>query len=420
LTLLVLGMIDTWARFCLTDLRYQRRLGEQRVFFGEEIPLSISVENAKLLPLPWLETEDTVPRVLTIKGQELRGGLLSNTVALECLFSPRWYERVTRRYTVQCHARGVHTFGPTKLRSGDIFGFVSREILLSNRQYLLVYPLVVPLTRFGLPARHPFGEQRAPRRLLEDPSRVIGVRDYAYGDSLRRVHWKATARTMQLQSKVYEATTTHALVIFLNVMARLDAYYGIHPELQELAICAAASVTNWAIDSDYAVGLYANTIMFMPDEMPSLSLEQDPAERPNVEVAVSAQLERRRIRLPASSSQEQRQRIMEVLARIQTYFGTNIEEIIQAERNHLPAGSTVVVITGTMSEMLIDTLARMQRSGHAVTILFVGDTPAPLRLAGISVYHLGGEETWRRLEASYSGRAEERPEEVESVQEFRL
>src|SRR5205823_4807154 len=137
-------------------------------------------------------------------------------------------------------------------------------------------------------------------------SRVIGVRDYAYGDSLSRVHWKATARTMQLQSKVYEATTTHTLVIFLNVIARLDAYYGIHPELQELAICAAASVTNWAIDSDYAVGLYANTIMFMPDEMPSLSLEQDPTERPNVEVAVSAQLERRRIHLPASSSQEQR------------------------------------------------------------------------------------------------------------------
>jgi uncharacterized protein (DUF58 family) len=410
--LLVFGMIDTWARYCLTDLHYQRRLGEQRVFFGEEIPLSVTVENAKLLPLPWLETEDTVPRVLTIKGQELRGGLLSNTVALECLFSPRWYERVTRRYTVQCHTRGVHTFGPTKLRSGDIFGFISREILLSNRQYLLVYPLVVPLTRFGLPARHPFGEQRAPRRLLEDPSRVIGIRDYTYGDSLRRVHWKATARTMQLQSKVYEATTTHTLVIFLNVIARLDTYYGIHPELQELAICAAASATNWALDQGYAAGLYANSIMFMPDETPSLSHEQAPTEPLNLDVAISAQLERRRIRLPASSSEKQRQRIMEVLARIQTYFGTNIEEIIQTERNHLPAGSTVVVITSTMSEALLDILARVRRSGHAVTILFIGDTAAPNRLAGITIYPLGGEEIWRGLEAAYSGRSDETAKEA--------
>ena len=83
--------------------------------------------------------------------------------------------------------------------SGDVFGFFSKEDTFTNWQYLLVYPLVVPLTRFSLPARHPFGDRRAPRRLLEDPARVIGVRDYAYGDSLRCVHWKATARTMQLQ-----------------------------------------------------------------------------------------------------------------------------------------------------------------------------------------------------------------------------
>ena len=111
---------------------------------------------------------------------------------------------------------------------------------------------------------------------------------------------------------------------------------------------------------------------------------------------------------------------MEVLARIQTYFGTNIEEIIQAERSHLPAGSTVVVITSTMSEMLIDTLARMRRRGHAVTILFIGDTPAPVKLAGITIYHLGGEETWRELEVAYSGRAHETSKEIESVPAFRL
>jgi uncharacterized protein (DUF58 family) len=417
LALLVLAMTDIWANYCLTNLRYQRRLGEKRAFFGEEVSLSISLENAKLLPLPWLEAEDTMPRALTIKGQELRGGLLSNTIALECLFSPRWYERVTRRYTVQCHARGVHTFGPTKLRSGDVFGFISREILLSNRQYLLVYPLVVPLSSFGLPARHPFGEQRAPRRFLEDPSRVIGVRDYAYGDSLRRVHWKATARAMQLQSKVYEATTTHTLVLFLNVISRLDAYYGIHPELQELAICVTASVTNWAMDQGFAVGLYANTIMFMPDEIQASLFEQERTERPDLEAVVSAQLERRRIHLPASSSEEQRKRIMEVLARIQTYFGTNIEDIIQAERTHLPIGSTVVVITSTMSEALLDTLARVRRSGHAATILFVGDTPAPARLAGVPIYYIGGEETWKRLEAAYSGRP---AQTGESVPDFRL
>src|SRR5438105_1749502 len=265
LAFVIISAIDIWSMYCLHDLRYSRQFSEQRALYGEQITLSLSVENAKLLPLPWLEIEDTVPRVLTFTGQHLRISLSSNSMVLENLFSPRWYERVTRHYAVRCTARGVHTFGPTILRSGDVFGFIDREVSLSNRQYLLVYPLVIPLTRFGLPARHPFGDYRAPRRLLEDPSRVIGVRDYMYGDELRRVHWKATARTMQLQSKVYDATTTYTMVLFLNVVTQLDVYYGIHPELQELAICATASVGDWALNQGYAVGLYANTIMYMPE-----------------------------------------------------------------------------------------------------------------------------------------------------------
>jgi uncharacterized protein (DUF58 family) len=400
---LVLLATDTWAKYCLQDLRYQRQFSEQRVLFGEEITLSLSVENAKLLPLPWLEIEDSVPRTLTFTGPQLRVGTASNMVVLESLFSLRWYERVTRPYTVLCNARGVHTFGPTVVRSGDVFGFLDRQESLSNRQYLLVYPLVVPITRFGLPSRHPFGDNRAPRRLLEDPSRVIGVRDYMYGDDLRRVHWKATARMMQLQSKVYQPTTTYTLVLFLNVVSQLDAWYGIRPELQELAICATASVANWALNEGFAVGLYANTMMYMPEMgmLPPTHQEGEEKEQA-LEAVVADQLKRRRIHLPPASNEEQRKRIMEVLARIQSYFGSSIEDLIQVERVRLPAGATVVVVTSTVSDPLLDSLARVKQSGHAVTILYIGDAPLAARLAGVTVYHMGGEETWKELHAGFS------------------
>ena len=400
---LVLLATDTWAKYCLQDLRYQRQFSEQRVLFGEEITLSLSVENAKLLPLPWLEIEDSVPRTLTFTGRQLRVSTTSNMVVLESLFSLRWYERVTRPYTVLCNARGVHTFGPTVVRSGDVFGFLNRQESLSNRQYLLVYPLVVPITRFGLPSRHPFGDNRAPRRLLEDPSRVIGVRDYMYGDDLRRIHWKATARMMQLQSKVYQPTTTYTLVLFLNVVSQLDAWYGVRPELQELAICATASVADWALNEGFAVGLYANTMMYMPEMgmLPPIHQEGEEKEQA-LEAVVADQLKRRRIHLPPASNEEQRKRIMEVLARIQSYFGSSIEDLIQVERVRLPAGATVVVVTSTVSDPLLDSLARVKQSGHAVTILYVGDAPLAAKLAGVTVHHMGGEETWKELHAGFS------------------
>jgi uncharacterized protein (DUF58 family) len=417
LILIVTGTAEIWGRYCLQDLDYKREFSEKRVLFGEEITLSLSVENAKLLPLPWLETEDSVPSALVYPDRHMRISIRSNSAVFENLFSTLPYERVTRRYTIQCIARGVHTFGPTVLRSGDVFGFLNREVSLPNWQYLLVYPMIVPLTRFGLPARHPFGDYRAPRRLLEDPSRVIGVRDYSYGDDLRRIHWKATARTMQLQSKVYEPTTTFTLVIFLNVVSQLDAYYGINPELQELSICAAASVADWALNQGFAVGLYANTIMYMPEV--GLSADEDwEKESPqnvtqgaqedkregqqqagdnSLRTVLEEQMKRRRIHLPPASNEEQRKRIMEVLARVQSYFGSSIEDVIQTERTRLPAGATVVVITSTIGELLLDSLTRMRQSGHAITVLYAGDTPLPMKLAGATVYHIGGEETWKEL-----------------------
>ena len=410
---LVLAMVDIWSIYCLRDVAYKRFLSEKRVLYGEEITLSLTLENTKILPLPWIEIQDVVPRALPIKDQSIHTAGVGNSFTLDSLFNLRWYDRVTRRYTVQCHARGVHTFGPTTLRSGDIFGFADREADISNRQFVLVYPMVVPITSFNLPARYPFGDRRAPRRLLEDPSRVVGVREYVYGDSMRRVDWKATARTMQMQSKIYEATTTHTIVLFLNAAARNDEYYGIHPELQELSICAAASVTEWAVNQGHGVGLYANSVMYMPDDEIHFAdtLSDDSQEEAQQEI--SRQRQRRRIRIPASSNEAQRQRIMETLARVQPYFGTSIEDVLQAERTHLPTGATVVVITTTISDRLVDVLARVRQGGHAISILFVGNSPFPIKVAGVTVYSIGGEETWRQFEATYSSSHEDAKQERE-------
>ena len=120
------------------------------------------------------------------------------------------------------------------------------------------------------------------------------------------------------------------------------------------------------------------------------------------EVLLADQLNRRRIHLPPASNEEQRKRIMEVLARVQSYFGSSIEELIQIERTRLPAGATVVVATSTVSDPLLDALVRVKRSGHAVTILHVGDSLLPMTLGGVAFYHIGGEETWKDLLANNS------------------
>src|SRR5436853_273475 len=79
LVLVIIGITDIWATFCTRQLRNQRQFSEHRVLFGEHVMLSLSVENATLLPLPWLEIEDTVPRALPMTGQQARVSNIADT-----------------------------------------------------------------------------------------------------------------------------------------------------------------------------------------------------------------------------------------------------------------------------------------------------------------------------------------------------
>ena len=72
-------------------------------------------------------------------------------------------------------SRPAHGLGPAHVESGDLFGFFSSEKSFSSRDYLLVYPTVVPLADLGFPASRPLGDVGGGNRMFEDASRPFGV-----------------------------------------------------------------------------------------------------------------------------------------------------------------------------------------------------------------------------------------------------
>jgi uncharacterized protein (DUF58 family) len=403
---LAMGAIpELWYRFCFAGLVYQRHMSERRVFFGETVTLRLSVENRKLLPLPWLEVEDEFPEPLTLQGGRLEPHFKPRRMLLVNALSLWWYQRVTRRYQVQCAARGVFTFGPLTLRSGDPFGLLTREQRLEQEDTLLVYPPILPIERFGLPSHHPFGERRAPRRLLEDPTRVVGVREWQPEDDLRRVHWKATARAMRLQSKVYEPTTTYALALFVNVNTFANPVLGVNAPLFELVVAAAASVAAWANEQGYAVGLFSNGMQALDEAEQSVS--SDEAER------VAQARQAMQVRLPPTSRPEQLPRVLEALARLIPYFGSPLEEKLAAEQSFLPIGTTIVLVSAAaaVTPALVMTLLQARTRGHAVALLLTGETA--FEVPGVPSYRLGNEEVWHALVAYATQRGSSQDAEAE-------
>jgi uncharacterized protein (DUF58 family) len=368
--LVAAGLSRLWERHCLTGVEYRRSLSRHQVPYGEAIQLEVEIANRKLLPLSWLEVEDEIPRELlpdrgrTYGSHKPGRSLLANLVAL------RPYEWVRRRYTIHCLARGEYSFGPVRLRSGDLFGFASAERTVELADSVVVFPRVVPLPELGLPARQPLGDLRAQSWIFEDPSRIAGAREYRPGDSLRRIHWPASARTQRLQSAVYEATTSHKLMIFLNVSTTEMAWsYGYDPDILELGITTAASIADWGLQRGYQVGLFANGFHW----------------RRQGEVMVDV-----------GCDADQLKRILLCLGRLQPISRGSFEDLLARHSGRLAYGATVVAVTSAVFPPAGSALRLLRARGHAVTVVLTGRLGVGASLPWVAVRRVGPPEAWKQ------------------------
>jgi hypothetical protein len=74
---------------------------------------------------------------------------------------------------------------------------------------IIVYPRPLPVHKIEHLFHQGSGEAARPLALFENVSLPAGNRDYAYGDSFHKLHWKATAKTGTLQTKVFEKTVVY-------------------------------------------------------------------------------------------------------------------------------------------------------------------------------------------------------------------
>lgn len=372
IVLLSAGASYLWDRYCLARVEYRRSFTPRRAFYGETLTFTMEVTNRKPLPLAWLEVIDELPVELELLKGRVIPSIRQRRQHLVNLFSVRWYERVRRHFTVRCTARGYFPLGPARLRSGDIFGFTVRGADIDRTDYLLVYPKVVPLSVLGFPARHPLGDLTSRQPLLDDPTRIVGARNYEPTDPIRRIHWKASAKAGELRSKLYEATTSHRFAIFLNLdtLGKYAEYRGFVRALLELNILTAASIAGWAIDEGHLTGLYANG--YLPQGL-------------------------RWIRIPPSSGSAHLATMLEALAKVFPTPVMPVGDLMQLEATGLPWGTTAVVVTAVADPPLAAGLARLREAGHGTSVVLVGDE-ADARDLPAPYFRVSAELGWKALE----------------------
>ncbi|WP_109212174.1 MULTISPECIES: DUF58 domain-containing protein [Microbacterium] len=220
---------------------------------GGEARVSVRVEVRTALPTAPGTWQDTLPKGLRGKaegafpalGSGLRGGERGGVRSIDLV------------YSVIGTRRGVHPIGPLTVRSSDPFGLARRTVVFHHRTAVTVAPAVVDLAPLIDYAGATGGMLHTTTDQLGQGADNLVARPYAPGDSMRRIHWRATAHRDELMVRQEEQESTPEATVVLDRAALRWAPEalrapGVDPGF-EAGVSACVSAVSRLVHDGYAV-----------------------------------------------------------------------------------------------------------------------------------------------------------------------
>jgi uncharacterized protein (DUF58 family) len=366
LSVLLLSRVFT--RVWTSGIEARRFSADQALEIGESIEVKVAARNAGRLAIPWLLLEDYLPRAaLTESPHHIKAEGARLAVARLAPGETKMFS-----YRVQFLMRGYYQLGPLLVETGDVFGLHRRFRVMTEPSFAQVPPRIVALEGYNLSSRRPIGEIRLAHRLFEDPTRLAGVRPYQKGDPLNRIHWRATARTGQLQSRAYESSCVAGATFVLDFHAR--SYAGPAAVASaELAAVAVASLAHAVCLMGQQMGLVSNG-RDAADRIREEGWRSDFLTRHDAQARAAGPQKNTRLRpvvLEAAKGESQLAEILAVLARLEHTDGLDFADMIREAASRISRDTTVVAVLGAVTPQIAVALGDVARRGLLVTAIVV-------------------------------------------------
>ncbi|OUM85750.1 MAG: hypothetical protein BAA01_06350 [Bacillus thermozeamaize] len=310
---------------------------------GDTLRVQLKLRRRFPMPFLWIKVEQELPR------------RLQAVCSPEMMFRLPWFQRtLTFAYELSPLPRGQFVLGEVRVTTGDLFGLLHRQIRLHVREELVVYPRYQLLRGWAAGAgEHQAVRTPVPHRNLrqQESTLVAGIRDWQPGDRLNQIHWKQSARTTGLKSKLPERQGKGPVLIFLDLYRHSYSEASLH--LLERGIELALSLAYAAVSSGQSVGLVAEG--------------------------------RHRVRLTPKADQRQLQQICRYLAVEEAVGEMNLPSLIRQQLPQRTGGQQMVIISPRLDKALVE----LVRQGVQVQ-----------RATSIQVFWLTESETERAQEAA--------------------
>jgi uncharacterized protein (DUF58 family) len=163
-------------------------------------------------------------------------------------------------YLITGVRRGVWPIGPLLLRTVDPFGLAQREQAFGETRTVTVVPEVFTLSSLAVRVGAAGGTAQTSSSRLGQGSDNLSPRVYVPGDSMRRIHWRATAHRGQLMVRQEEEESSpDALVVLDRSASRWEAQGDSADPAFESAVSLCASAAVHLMQEGYGVDVIDTT-----------------------------------------------------------------------------------------------------------------------------------------------------------------
>ena len=230
---------------CINNLKQIQltRSKIQAVSAGDELTVELKVKNTSKKNKNLIEIIDNIPLELSAKIN----------YKIENLPSEKEVKLVSYIHTKK---RGIYYWHNLQLKTAAPFGLFYSSRYCSIESKAIVYPEVLPLQSCPLidTIGNEEAKQKQSEKLYQNATEGVtkALRQYRYGDAIRLIHWRSSARFGDLQVRELETITGGEEIVIC-----LDNSCDWQPEYFEIAVIAAASMYFYASRQQLEVRLWS-------------------------------------------------------------------------------------------------------------------------------------------------------------------
>jgi len=221
------------------EIRVALELDRERAVEGEIVTITIDLHAG--WPIERLELHVPLPDDL-----ELVEGATPLTLRLA------WDEERTIELQARCRRWGAHLVGELFLRAHDRLDLFGYEGTVDRRQPLKIYPRAEELRSLVTPLETQVFTGNQVARTKGEGIEFADLRRYAYGDSLRRINWRASARRSELWVNEMHPERNTDVIVFLDTFVEAREQ---DESTLDVAVRAAATLADRYLKRKDRVGL---------------------------------------------------------------------------------------------------------------------------------------------------------------------